>query len=491
MALHAADLPQPGLGWPSRVFSRRSTRHVFLSCATVAGGFALAFGAHLAISSEQIGDGASLMLAGGVVAGLAAGATGATWRMLRRPSSRLPAAAVLCVGLLAAAAWFVAATGRDISVVSESLLQTEDDPTPPATLAVGADGTDVRLSGELSEGVATRLAALLAHQPAITRIHLTSEGGLADEGQALGAVIAAHGLTTFVPDYCVSACTLAFVRGRERLVLDDARLGFHAPYEEGLFGKLYRGDGRDQRAAYIRAGVDRTFVESALKVDPAGIWYPTQNQLRDANVVTAVVGHDELPDSTLDGTVTLEGAREATLREFPLTAAFRRRAPKVLDAIAAEWLAGYARDLSEAEDLDRVRAAARDAIARGLAGGDDATLIGLAHLLARRLQRTDEAEACAEIGGRADLLTAMEQAGDDAGAVSRSAGALLDRALADSRGTPDLTMNKQEFPDQQQVPQSCAAWRARYASLLHRPPATIAAVMRTIAAKGIDRALTP
>ncbi|MDE4913915.1 hypothetical protein PQI07_24905 [Methylobacterium sp. 092160098-2] len=108
-----------------------------------------------------------------------------------------------------------------------------DGPAVPARLTVGPGGRDLRLAGDLTEGVAARVAALLAAHPQIARLHLTSDGGLVEEGAAIGALVAARGLATYVPDACASACTLIFVRGRTRYLATGGRLGFHAPTRSG------------------------------------------------------------------------------------------------------------------------------------------------------------------------------------------------------------------------------------------------------------------
>ena len=64
--------------------------------------------------------------------------------------------------------------------------------TRAAALAMGGDWHD--LGGDLTEGVAARVARLLGAHPGIARLHLTSDGGLVEEGSAIGALVAARGL---------------------------------------------------------------------------------------------------------------------------------------------------------------------------------------------------------------------------------------------------------------------------------------------------------
>ncbi|MCJ2087023.1 hypothetical protein MKK88_13640 [Methylobacterium sp. E-005] len=167
-----------------------------------------------------------------------------------------------------------------------------DDPEIPARLTVGPEGRNLHLVGDLTAGVAVRLAGLLDAHPRIARLHLTSDGGLVAEGAAIGALVAARGLETQVSDACASACTLIFVRGRRRILAEGGRLGFHAPYTVAARGRMRPVDPAPERAAYRAAGLPPAFVARALSVAPAAIWIPDAAQLCAAGIVTGLVGAD-------------------------------------------------------------------------------------------------------------------------------------------------------------------------------------------------------
>lgn len=442
------------------------------------------------ISSERLSDQASLALLASVTAGLLLSTALATRLVLSRcrGADRL-VGAVLPLGLLVIAALFVRANMVDASVEMEAIVQPDGGaPEPAAKIELGPGGRDVRFSGEFSEGVATRLAAFLAAHPDVTRIALTSDGGLADEGQAVGDVIAAHKLDTFVPDFCVSACTLAFVRGKARLLQDDARLGFHAPYEEGLFGTTYRGDAGDQRAAYLSAGLAPDFVDAALKVDPSGIWFPPFARLQAAGVATGQVDRYRLPDSSLDGGANLAGARALVLRNYPLMAVFTARSPHGIDAIAESFLDAYDRGRSEGENADQLNAVVQAAVSVALTQADDATLVDVARYLQAAMDEADSDDQCAAIGSQADLVSAARVHEDDGGTFPEAT-ALLGRALADRHATigPALLMRASV---QTNSSGSCAGLKRAYTSLLAQPPGRAAAEMRQLVDSQAARALS-
>ncbi|MCJ2042252.1 hypothetical protein MKK55_25335 [Methylobacterium sp. J-059] len=267
-----------------------------------------------------------------------------------------------------------------------------------ARVALGPGGADVRVAGDLMDGVALRVEALLAANPQARRIHLTSGGGLVEEGLALGALIAEHGLDTYVPDECASACTLAFVRGRARYLGTAGRLGFHAPYEAGLFGQTFAVDASPERAAYRDAGIAADFTAEALAVASDDIWMPDAERLIRAGAVTEVVEPDRFPDSTLDDDDGPEAARAQVLRNLPILA---QADPAALDRIAAWYRDGYRNGRSEADAFDGLRARANDHLKVLFRRADDATIRALGHaaLAASRAVGAGDGDACEAIAG--------------------------------------------------------------------------------------------
>ncbi|WP_407529222.1 hypothetical protein [Methylobacterium oryzisoli] len=374
---------------------------------------------------------------GAVQVGLAAAAAGAALLAAcgtALAAARGPAGPVRRgIGLAASAAGIVLALLL-YPGLSRGIAGLRDRPEEGArtVIALGPHGRDIRLSGPLVRGSADRLAALLAAHPGATRLHLTSEGGLVAEGEALGALVAGHRLATYVPDYCVSACTLVFLHGRERIAGGQARLGFHAPYETGVFGEVFEMDSAAERRAYLATGLAPDFVDEALRVRSAEIWIPPLARLRAAGAVTAVVGPEALPDSTLDDDPSLAGARAAVLRTVPLMRAAADAAPALLDAMAASYLAAYRQGRSEAHGLDRIRREAARRVARVLAGAPDAVVRDLGRLLLAALAalEPDDQDACAALVRGADLVSADEILSRRAPVGTDAARALVARALA-------------------------------------------------------------
>ena len=272
-----------------------------------------------------------------------------------------------------------------------------------ARVALGPGGRDIRLAGDLTEGVAARVAVLLAANPSVERIHLTSDGGLVDEAEALGALVAERGLATYVPDACASACTLVFVRGRGRYLAIGGQLGFHAPFEFGPGGQIETVDPGAERSAYLAAGVAPDFVARTMAVAPDDIWIPEPSQLREAGVVTELVESDRFPDSTLDADPSPQSARTEILRNLPVLAGLD---PAAIDDMAAWFREGYLAGRTEAEAIAGLRRQASAALRRQIRVADDATVLALGRMIRAGLAVAGT-EACTALAEN-DLVTLDE-----------------------------------------------------------------------------------
>jgi hypothetical protein len=389
----------------------------------------------------------------------------------RRLGTAILAAAACCALTASGAPAFLKTTLADLSLRLEDRVQTRA-PGPAARIALGPHGRDVRLAGEIGEGTAARLGTLLAAHPEVTRIHLTSEGGLVDEALAVGELIAARNLATYVPDYCVSACTLAFVRGSTRSLVAQGRLGFHAPYDAGLFGQILQAEGSVELAAYVAAGVEPAFAAEALAVPSETLWIPEAARLIQARVATEIVETDRFPDSTLDDDPSPAGARAAVLRALPLLEALDGRGTILAD-MANAYLDGYRAGRPEGEALDALRDRAQAEIARVLRGADDATWVEIGRTLLRAMRRA-EPEACRAIGGEGNLLLAQDALSTGSGGRPDDAPrALLARAAGQGGGASSPARSAAR------PPRDCAGLIAAYARALAGPEA--GAALRALA----------
>lgn len=203
----------------------------------------------------------------------------------------------------------------------------------PFRIEVLNGGRELALRGGFRRGINTALAQALAAHPQAKLVQLDSQGGLIDEGRKVQALIHRHGLSTFVPRGCFSACTVAFLGGNERILREGAQLGFHAPNLLGLKGQLASMMREQERRYLLALGLEKRFVDRILATPADQIWLPTLDELRAAEIVTTV------NDGAEYGMLSEEepGALEAELQRAPIYRALKEHAPDDYAAILSRW----------------------------------------------------------------------------------------------------------------------------------------------------------
>jgi len=166
----------------------------------------------------------------------------------------------------------------------------DGDPTVPGyAVRVLPGGKSLAIDGGIKYGLAGAMAAELRAHPGIRTIVLQSPGGRLGAAEQVAALIAARGLDTYVASHCESACTRIFVAGRNRLLRQGGRLGFHSGRTDLQLPEAVVKAMNDNFAAhYVAAGVSADFMRRAEAVSPQSIWYPTDAELVAAHVVTRI-----------------------------------------------------------------------------------------------------------------------------------------------------------------------------------------------------------
>jgi hypothetical protein len=157
---------------------------------------------------------------------------------------------------------------------------------PPAHLSF--EGERIRIEGGLAEGSADHFNQLLASNPQLRMVELSSFGGRIAEAAQIADSIRRRNLDTFVLDECMSACTDVLLAGRRRSASAHARIGFHQATMSGYGHLDDQLATNSTRSRYIAAGIDPKFVDRAFSISSSDMWFPSDEDMLNAGLLTEV-----------------------------------------------------------------------------------------------------------------------------------------------------------------------------------------------------------
>lgn len=303
-------------------------------------------------------------------------------RMLRRTSFWARAAQFLAVvAVLQTASLFVRVALPQIGETYRIAFQNDPD-IPSSQLTLLEGGTEISLVGGIKYGLTSDLKTILNAAPNVKVIHLTSPGGRIAEAKKAFALIRERQLDTYVSSECSSACTLLFGAGRERKLLDGARLGFHSASFPGATAADLESSNADWSALLRGAGIDGLFLRRAFNVSPMDMWYPNNNELLQANVVTGLTNGSGFATSGQEAVPTIDEVRSQLRASSPIFDAIElvdtEGAKSIYDAVRKATV-----ENTDLVTLQRqIRAISISIVSRHYPLADDAVLVDLANLLA-------------------------------------------------------------------------------------------------------------
>src|SRR6185437_11203397 len=164
---------------------------------------------------------------------------------------------------------------------------------PQYVIRVSRDRKSLKVMGGMNDGATDTLTRALNSVPSVGTVTFNSGGGWVREGHLKAAVISQRGLATHVDGECSSACTLAFLAGKQRTLGPNGRIGFHRVRSIGGTELQQALDITRTQSIYQSAGLPSDFIDKVMATPPDQIWYPTPTELRAANVITAGREWDE------------------------------------------------------------------------------------------------------------------------------------------------------------------------------------------------------
>lgn len=307
---------------------------------------------------------------------------------------------MVCLGFLNTAVVLIRTGIPQISEAT-SVAFFDDPRLPSYSIRLLNNGSEVEISGGIKFGLSSDFEKILTASSEVRTVHLNSLGGRIGEGQKLNAVIRGKGLDTYVESQCLSACTLAFVAGRQRILKKGAQLGFH----RAAFAGDDKLDDSTERFIYRTAGVAGAFVDRALATSNASIWSPTEAELLAAGVVTGISSGDEYAVAGADGRLTRDGWDKALQRAAPIYQVLKEKYPTTYDEVLDVFVNGASRGATQAELVGQTRDKIGDLTRKLLPLMDDALLIDFGRLVLDQytaIQAQDKAACYKYASGQTD-----------------------------------------------------------------------------------------
>lgn len=177
----------------------------------------------------------------------------------------------------------------------DSISDLREDPQWGARgVRLSDNGKFIEVYGHITRSVTTSLEDALASRGHRAIVVLNSIGGRSNAALKMHNIIMAHGADTLVTGHCESACTIAFLGGRRRLVTPSARLGFHSAAIVGLPSNVTNEMLKKEE---LKWGISTQFLAKAFSTRPNEMWYPTTDELEQAHVITHLIPESDVASS--------------------------------------------------------------------------------------------------------------------------------------------------------------------------------------------------
>jgi hypothetical protein len=247
------------------------------------------------------------------------------------------------------------------------------------------DGQELEFSGGITFGTAKEFEQFLDAMAGLRLVHLRSLGGRISEAQRIGDLIRKHNLDTYVPYECMSACTIIFLSGHERLITAKSRIGFHQPDLAGVTPEEREDLIAEEESRLRSLGLSAAFARKANLAPPDKMWFPSSAELITEKAATRVVDSADFALSGFAAADLTEDKIEKFLLASDIYAAIRKAAPTTYKKILERFVEGMQRGRSIAELRAEISPSVRDVFIDLLPYASDDDLVTFAKALVANL----------------------------------------------------------------------------------------------------------
>lgn len=207
------------------------------------------------------------------------------WRASRREwtNNRKRISPIVSLGVMALWVTLFQTVAYRLGEASLNLLGSDE--MGSYTVSVSSNGERITIVGPITYALPAQMEELLRDNPNVRLVQLSGPGGRKGPARQLARIIREHNLSTFVDDTCNSACAEVFLSGRERILGQNGKLGFHRsePYRSET---MNRQEEEESRQYYLQVGLTEEFIDRVLATAYEEIWMPKVDEVLKAGVVT-------------------------------------------------------------------------------------------------------------------------------------------------------------------------------------------------------------
>jgi hypothetical protein len=247
------------------------------------------------------------------------------------------------------------------------------------------DGQEMEFTGGITFGAAKEFDRFVEALGGLKLVHLNSPGGRISEAQKMGEIIRRHGLSTYVSEDCLSACTIIFLNGRDRLINAKSRVGFHQPYFPGMTEESKREAVALEQRRLEQLGVSLMFSRKANTYTPEEMWVPDASELLSEHVATRLVDASDYGISGLGLESLSDVQLQKVLTDIPVYKAIQLADPVTFNDIAVHFISGIRRGIKLAELTDQINPLVETVFTSSLPLAPEEELIAYTNLAIRKL----------------------------------------------------------------------------------------------------------
>lgn len=164
---------------------------------------------------------------------------------------------------------------------------TGDKKIPPYKITVLPGGNDIEFRGGIRTGSSKELEKILNSVPLAKVLHIESSGGRIYEAFQIAGFIRKRNMSTYTAEKCQSAATIVLLAGKERVIAEGAKVGFHSASFPGISEEYKEECNKYLRFIMEKGNVSAPFIKKVLSTESDNMWYPTFKEMLDAGVVTS------------------------------------------------------------------------------------------------------------------------------------------------------------------------------------------------------------